>query len=401
MTLSGANFINNSVVRWNGQDRPTTFVNATQVTAQIPASDIATAGTAQVTVFNPAPGGGTSTALTFTITQPNPLPSISSLNPGSVTVGGAAFTLTVSGTNFIQPSRIRWNGAEVPTTFVSATQLTAQIAASLIASSGLARITVVNPPPGGGSSNEVTLPVAGPLANLSAASFLGQSFAPDSIVAAFGINLATGAEVATTLPLPTTLRGTTVSVRDSAGVTRAAQIFFVSPTQVNYLLPAGLAVGMATVTITAGNGALAVGTIQIERVAPGLFSANANGQGVAAAVVLRVRANGQQVFEQLARFDSAQNRYVPVPIDLGPQGEQVFLIAYGTGIRGRSNQAMVMARLGGADLAVTFADAQGSLAGLDQVNLGPLPRSLAGRGVVELALTVDGRPANLVQVSIR
>ncbi|MBI4481706.1 MAG: IPT/TIG domain-containing protein, partial [Acidobacteria bacterium] len=67
LAVAGTNFVSGSVVRWNGQNRTTTFVSATQVNAAIPASDIAAAGTASVTVFNPAPGGGTSNALTFTI----------------------------------------------------------------------------------------------------------------------------------------------------------------------------------------------------------------------------------------------------------------------------------------------------------------------------------------------
>jgi hypothetical protein len=64
------NFVNGSVVRWNGSDRPTTFVNANQVTAQIAAADVATQGTAAINVFNPAPGGGLSNQLSFSITSP-------------------------------------------------------------------------------------------------------------------------------------------------------------------------------------------------------------------------------------------------------------------------------------------------------------------------------------------
>lgn len=67
LTVNGSNFRYPSVVRWNGEDRPTTFVSPNQLKAQIPASDITVAGTAQVTVFSPAPGGGTSSARTFNI----------------------------------------------------------------------------------------------------------------------------------------------------------------------------------------------------------------------------------------------------------------------------------------------------------------------------------------------
>lgn len=69
LTVNGTNFLTNSVVRWNGSDRPTTFVSATQLSATISSSDIASPGTAIVTVFNPTPGGGTSPGATFTITS--------------------------------------------------------------------------------------------------------------------------------------------------------------------------------------------------------------------------------------------------------------------------------------------------------------------------------------------
>src|SRR5436190_23807296 len=70
MTVVGTNFVSNSVVRWNGADRPTTFLSPTQLTASVPFSDLAAAATVSVTVFNPAPGGGTSNALLFPITKP-------------------------------------------------------------------------------------------------------------------------------------------------------------------------------------------------------------------------------------------------------------------------------------------------------------------------------------------
>ncbi len=88
LTVNGTNFVNGSTVRWNGTDRTTTYVNSTQLTASILAADIATAGTASVTVFTGTPGGGTSNAQTFTIN--NPVPTTTSLNPTSATAGGIA-----------------------------------------------------------------------------------------------------------------------------------------------------------------------------------------------------------------------------------------------------------------------------------------------------------------------
>jgi hypothetical protein len=154
LTVNGTNFVSGSVVRWGGVDRTTSFGSSTQLTASITAADIATAGTVAVTVFNPTPGGGTSSSLSFAIN--NRAPSLTSLSPSSATAGGAAFTLTLNGTNFINGSVVRWNGSDRTTTYVSSTQLTASIPASDIATGGTAQVTVFNPTPGGGSSSGVT-----------------------------------------------------------------------------------------------------------------------------------------------------------------------------------------------------------------------------------------------------
>jgi uncharacterized protein (TIGR03437 family) len=238
------------------------------------------------------------------------------------------------------------------------------------------------------------------VASVSAASFSGTTLASESIVAAFGTGLAITTEAAATLPLPTSLAGTTITVKDSAGAERLAPLFFVSPAQANYQMPPGTASGTATVTITNRYGEVSVGTVQIATVAPGLFAANANGQGVAAALALRVRADGSQQFEPVSRFDPAQNRFVSTPIDLGPATDQVFLILFGTGTRFRSSLPNVSARIGGVDAPVLFVGAQGDFVGLDQINL-QIPRSLIGRGEVEIRMTADGQQANAVMVSIK
>jgi hypothetical protein len=159
LTITGTNFVNGSVVRWNGSPRTTTFVSSTRLEAAIPASDVATAGTANVTVFNPAPGGGTSNTATFTIQASNPVPTITAINPSSAVAGSGGFTLTITGTNFVNSSVVRWNGSDRPTTFVSSTQLTAAIPASDVATAGTANVTVFNPAPGGGESGAATFTI--------------------------------------------------------------------------------------------------------------------------------------------------------------------------------------------------------------------------------------------------
>jgi uncharacterized protein (TIGR03437 family) len=238
----------------------------------------------------------------------------------------------------------------------------------------------------------------GALTSVSAANYLGPQLAPESIVAAFGNGLATRVEMATSLPLPTSLAGTTV-VFTTPRTPRSgipAPLFFVAPNQVNFQVPPGITDGEVTITVTSGSGQVSRGTAQIVSTAAGLFSADASGQGLAAAVVLRIRANGEQAFEPVAQFDQSLNRFVAVPIDLGPQGDQVFLILFGTGIRFRMNAT---ASIGGTNGAVLYAGPS-SFVGLDQCNVN-LPRSLAGRGEVNVVLTVDGRAANTVRVNIR
>src|SRR6185436_627586 len=163
LTVTGANFTPTSVVRWNGQDRQTIFFSPTRLTAIINAADVAQVGTGQVTVFTPAPGGGTSSALSFTAkNEPNPVPTLTSLDPERVFAGGAGFTLTVNGTNFVAGSRVLWNGAERLTTYLSATQLAAQISEADIANAATVNVTVFNPAPGGGASNALSFNVVPP-----------------------------------------------------------------------------------------------------------------------------------------------------------------------------------------------------------------------------------------------
>ncbi|NOT63090.1 MAG: hypothetical protein HOP19_23015, partial [Acidobacteria bacterium] len=99
-------------------------------------------------------------------------------------------------------------------------------------------------------------------------------------------------------------------------------------------------------------------------------------------------------------FDTAQNKFVLVPIDLGAATDQLFLILYGTGLRGRASLTGAAATMGGANAEVLYVGTQGGFVGLDQANL-RIPRSLLGRGEVNVALSVDGIAANVVTVSVK
>lgn len=240
------------------------------------------------------------------------------------------------------------------------------------------------------------------VATVSAASFAQGAFAPETIVALFAAGGLTGGATAngTTIPLPTELAGTSVRVKDAAGTERNAPLFFVSDAQINFMIPVGTVNGAATVTVVRGGNAVGAGTFNIETVTPGLFTANSNGQGAPAGFVFRQKANGQQSLESVATFIQTANRFEPAQIDLGPEGEVVIFIGFGTGFRSRTSLSNVSSTIGGTNAEVQFAGAQGDLAGLDQTNI-LLPRSLAGRGLVNLVFTVDGKTANTVQLNIK
>lgn len=144
----------------------------------------------------------------------------------------------------------------------------------------------------------------------------------------------------------------------------------------------------------------ATGAVEITNLSPGLFSADASGRGLAAALALRIKSDGAQVYEPTVRFDPALNRFVAVPIDVSNPAEQVYLILFGTGFRQRSSLAGVQAQIAGVLSEVSFAGAQDDLIGIDQCNVRLLP-SLAGRGESNVELMVDGKAANTVKLWIR
>jgi hypothetical protein len=165
LTVNGSSFVSTSKVRWGGADRSTTFVSSAELHAEISAADVASGATINVTVFNPAPGGGTSSPQTFTTT--NPAPSLANISPTSATAGGGDFSLTVNGNNFVPDSVVRWNGSGRETQFRSSTRLTATVLASDIALAGASDITVYNPPPGGGATSSAPLLVSNPSPTVS------------------------------------------------------------------------------------------------------------------------------------------------------------------------------------------------------------------------------------------
>jgi hypothetical protein len=158
LTVDGASFFRDSVVRFNGTDRPTSYVGDTELTAQLSGSDLQTPTTAQISVFTPL-GGGTSNAQTFTVV--NPVPEVNLVSPTRLVVGDPGANIIIFGNKFVNSSIARWNGTPLTTSYDSSSLLNVVVPAALMAVSGTATIDVVNPAPGGGTSS--TLPmVVGP-----------------------------------------------------------------------------------------------------------------------------------------------------------------------------------------------------------------------------------------------
>lgn len=223
----------------------------------------------------------------------------------------------------------------------------------------------------------------------------GGALAPDMIATGFSAAITAPVIAVASPPLPSTLAGYSVAIRDIRGSDTPASLFSVANGQISFIIPGSAAQGNATVTLRDQERVLATGSVRIVSVAPGLFSANASGSGVPAGLVLTVDAGGARTTSEL--FQSAVGGgFLPRPFPWN--AGQAYLLLFGTGIRGWRDG--VAATIAGKPVPVAAAVAQGIFAGLDQVNLGPLlPDFSDHRGEWDVALTVDGAIANRVTIA--
>lgn len=229
-----------------------------------------------------------------------------------------------------------------------------------------------------------------------AASFVPGRVAPDLIISVFGTNVGGTSASASGLPLPETLADASAVFVDDSGTEYPAGIFFGSRTQLNLLVPSDLGSGIATLRIVRGSGETAAMDVVVEDVAPGLFTANANGQGVAAGFYQQTGAT-----ELMPLFALEEGVFQPVPIDLGEEGMETFLTLFGTGWRNRTSREVTFLDVDGVAVPLTYEGEAPGFVGLDQLNAGPLPRELAGRGEVEATFTVTGQTTNAATVAFR
>jgi hypothetical protein len=155
LVVSGSGFAQNAVVELNGTAVATTWVSSTQLSAPVPAGDVAAAGSLNIVVANPGPPAQNSNTQNVTVVS---TPAINSLEPATVLAGSPDFTLTVGGSGFVSGVVVKVGATAVTTEFLGPSELTAQVTAALVATAGSLSITVSNP--GGAASNASALPVA-------------------------------------------------------------------------------------------------------------------------------------------------------------------------------------------------------------------------------------------------
>lgn len=242
-----------------------------------------------------------------------------------------------------------------------------------------------------------SLPIwAAEFTSVSAASYAGPVVAPGSLVSGFGIDLATSTETAQKLPLPTDLGGVQVIVTDRTGHAADAPLLFVSPTQINYVLPEGLASGEGTVQVTGTPRGTIEGTITVGQVAPALFSAGSSGFGVAAAQSVQLSPGEVQRESSVWVLNPFGGSPEPKPILWRPAVDKLYLVLYGTGIR---HASAVSATVNGHPATVAFYGPHGDFVGLDQVNV-EVPVASSGEGIVSILITADSLSSNAVTVEL-
>jgi uncharacterized protein (TIGR03437 family) len=219
--------------------------------------------------------------------------------------------------------------------------------------------------------------------------------APGALVSAYGFDLTDATEAAAGAEWPLSLAGVQVWVVDSLGAERSARIASVSPTRIDYLLPEDLASGFATITI-AGSGKRITSQSLITPVAPGIFTADGTDQGPAAGHALLVANDGSQQLKSLSEC-SARGRCSPIPVKIGADARQTYLILYGTGIR---NAKKVTCRLGTVQTSVTYAGPSHQFPGVDQVNLLLPADRLNLAAKIKVFLEADGEISNPVLITL-
>jgi uncharacterized protein (TIGR03437 family) len=337
------------------------------------------------------------------LARPSLQPEIASLSPSSIEAGGTGLVLSVTGSNFVAGTVIRWNGQNRPTRFVDSAHLTADIPAADIALTGRAAVTAFTESSGAGASLPKGFVIGAPPRSASNAFVSaanpggGTGLAPRSIASLYGTNLAAGVAVADgNPPLPFTLNGTSLWINGNA-----VPLFFVSPTQINFQIPLpGLLSGTVPLTIVQGAQTTQI-SIAIRPYSPALFTTNSQGTGQASTLIAGTTS--------LAAPEGA------FP-DSRPAKPGEFLSIYCTGLGAVTNipnlgapspsnplaatSATPTVTIGGVSAPVSFSGLAPGFVGLYQVNV-KVPDGIAPGDAVPLIVTIGGVPSNTATIAVQ
>ncbi|MDQ6676275.1 MAG: IPT/TIG domain-containing protein [Acidobacteriota bacterium] len=341
--------------------------------------------------------------LRLPLSTPSLAPTVTSASPNTINSGGPNFTITLTGTNFLPTSSIRFNGVDLRTTFVSSTQLQAVIPASNTSLAGRAVVYVFNPVAGGGNSNPINL-VVGPAPVLVSAGVVnsanplgGSVLVPGSIATIFGANLAAQTEAAGAAPLPATLGGIKVELSGFGPV----PLLFVSPNQINFQAPWFIG-GFVDATLTVSNGGLTSSavTVKTANFAPGIYTINGQGSGQGAVLI------------------SGSGGTVAAPAGFGASSRPVkkgeYIEIYATGLGDVTNNPPTggvsppvplsitrtpIVTVGGVQARVVFSGLTPGAVGLFQVNL-QVPADVPSGRAIPVTIAIGGVVSNTVTIAV-
>jgi uncharacterized protein (TIGR03437 family) len=228
----------------------------------------------------------------------------------------------------------------------------------------------------------------------------------ESLVSAYGIDLAPMTATATTIPYPTELGGIRLHLRDTTGLDLLAPLLYVSSSQINYLVPKGLADYLVSVSVERiGEPFVEHATaLRLERTVPSIFTMNAD--GLAAATAIRINPDKSRSIVPVVSCPDKKCMAVPIDVTKGP----VYLSLYGTGFTDQTLPAtqstvapFTSCRVNAANLPdATYSGPQLQIPGLDQINV-LLPASLAGSGDSTLFcwFYAEFATTNIVHIAIK
>jgi uncharacterized protein (TIGR03437 family) len=230
------------------------------------------------------------------------------------------------------------------------------------------------------------------VATVSGASYVGPAVAPGSFATIFGQGLSPITDLAGSTVYPTSLGSVSVQITDTTGRAALAPLSYVSAKQVNLVVPAELAAGPATVTVMRSEIARATGNLQIDPVAPAIFTADGSGRGVAAALAISVDGSHQTT----SPVFSCEAACTAVPVHVTGN---THLVLFATGIRNNTDITKVGVSIGTAHAKVEYAGPQNQYPGLDQINV-LVPPDTGIHGEVDVLVSVAGKAANPVRIAL-